>query len=98
MTKVLPDKDTREYFLMSIASALDGKFSNQLFYIITGHGGNGKSVAFKVFQEVLNDYAVRIPVSLIQHKRGKSNEAQPEVAQTKGRRLGIFDEPVYCIK
>jgi putative DNA primase/helicase len=93
MTKVLPDKNTRDYFLMAIASSLDGKCSNQLFHIITGHGGNGKSVAFNLFQDILNDYAVRIPVSLIQHKRGKSNEAQPEVAQTKGRRLGIFDEP-----
>ena len=41
----------------------------------------------------IGEYGFKFPITLITQKRASSGAANPEVARTKGRRFGIFQEP-----
>jgi putative DNA primase/helicase len=90
--QILPDPDVREYFMMWAASCLDGH-AQQMFLICTGNGSNGKSLLLGFLKDCLGDYACTFPVSLITNKRAASNAATPEIARTRGCRIGICQEP-----
>lgn len=93
INQVLPDEDVREYVLTLLASFMVGGNSNEKFHIWTGSGGNGKSKLIELFELCMGDYACKLSISLLTTKRKGSNEAQPEVARTKGKRLAVLQEP-----
>ena len=90
--QIITDPEVLEYFWLWAASCLDGH-TQQLFPIGTGNGSNGKTLLFGFLKDTMGDYAVTLPVSLITNKRAASNSATPEIARTKGCRLGLFQEP-----
>ena len=90
--QILPDPEVREYFMMWAASCLDGH-AQQMFMICTGNGSNGKSLLLGFLKDTLGEYSCTFPVSLITNKRAQSNSATPEIARTRGCRLGICQEP-----
>ena len=92
VAQIITEPEVREYFWMWAASCLDGH-TQQLFPIGTGNGSNGKTLLLGFLKDTLGDYAVTLPVSLITNKRAASNSATPEIARTKGCRLGLFQEP-----
>ncbi len=57
------------------------------------HNSNGKSKITQLFELSFGDYCITFPITLITGKRAASNSATPEIAQSKGKRFGIFQEP-----
>jgi len=93
LEKVLPDKDVRIYVLKLLASFLCGKTGEQKFHIWTGSGSNGKSKLLDLVEYAFNDYSIKLPVTVLTHKRGSSSAANPEIAKTMGKRFLTFQEP-----
>lgn len=92
-TKVLTNKNVREYFLSRLSSCVSGENREEKFYFCTGSGSNGKSLTFQLVSEALGDYYISCPITIITRKRGASNAASPELARLKGPRVGVFQEP-----
>ena len=91
---IQPSDDLREYMLDFLCSTLCGASYDELFHIMTGGGGNGKSLLFEALMStVLGEYYALLPVSVATKKRGKSNEASPELLKAKGARLLVLKEP-----
>lgn len=91
---IQPDRDMRDYMLNFITTCLCGASYDELFHFMTGGGGNGKSLLFEhLMAASLGDYFALLPVSVATKKRGKSNEATPEMIKTKGARLVVLKEP-----
>ena len=72
---------------------LDLTNQNQTFNIFTGVGSNGKSVLVKLLSMVLGDYKGTVPISLITQKRLGLGGTSSEVAQLKGLRFAVMNEP-----
>ena len=93
MSKLFPNERLREYMWQHLASCLLGTNQNQTFNIYTGVGSNGKSVFVKLFGMVLGDYKGTVPISLITQKRLSIGGTSSEVAQLKGLRYAVMNEP-----
>jgi P4 family phage/plasmid primase-like protien len=93
LAQVLPKTDIREYVLNTLASFLCGRVKQERFHIWTGEGSNGKSKLIELFEACLNDYACKLPITLLTQKRAQSNAATSEVARTQGRRFAVLQEP-----
>jgi P4 family phage/plasmid primase-like protien len=92
ISKVLPNKNVREYVLQIFASCLDGSTKREKLYVFSGSGGNGKSKLIELLDKALGDYSKGVSIALLTKKRADSNAAQPELAMTKGRRVIKFQE------
>jgi len=79
--------------LILFSSFLQGTNPEELFHIFTGVGGNGKSKLIELFEMAMGEYTFKFPITLLTQKRASSGAANPEIARTKGRRFGIFQEP-----
>ncbi len=93
INQILPNTEKREYVLKFIASCLSGSITDEKFYIWTGSGGNGKSKFVDLIDKCFGEYSFKFPISFITQKRQASNQASPELAATKGKRFGTFQEP-----
>lgn len=93
LKQVLPDQDVERYVLKLIASFLHGSSGDQKFHIWTGSGSNGKSCLMDLIETTFGDYSIKLPVTVLTHRRGGSSSATPEIAKTKGRRFASFQEP-----
>ena len=76
-----------------LASCLLGTIQNQTFNLYTGVGSNGKSVLVKLLSLVLGDYKGTVPISLITQKRLGLGGTSSEVAQLRGLRYAVMNEP-----
>jgi putative DNA primase/helicase len=87
---VLPDENVRGFLQRFVGYALTGDVGERLFVVLYGGGRNGKSVFLRVIQEILGDYAVTAPNTLLMRRKG---EAHPtEVATLHGARLAVTSE------
>lgn len=93
LQKVLTNPNIFKYVLLHLASCLDGRIREERFHLYTGGGSNGKSKTISLFEKAFGDYACKLPISLLTNKRSKSNEANSEIARTKGRRMACLQEP-----
>jgi P4 family phage/plasmid primase-like protien len=93
LTQVLPNDKIREYVMVLLSSFLEGHNADEKFNIWTGCGSNGKSKITQLFEMSFGEYCITFPITLITGKRANSNSATPEIAQSKGKRYGIFQEP-----
>jgi P4 family phage/plasmid primase-like protien len=92
---IQPEQDMRHYLLYFISSLLDGYNKEQKFIFWTGEkGSNGKSTIVELIQHTLgSDYFGILPCTLITEKRKSSSNATPELADKKGKRFCILQEP-----
>ena len=61
--------------------------------LIVTHNSNGKSKIEELFVNAFGEYTIKFPITLLTGKRAQSNSATPEIAQSKGKRFGYFEEP-----
>lgn len=91
--KILPKEEMKTYLLKLFSSFLSGHIKDEKFHIFTGTGANGKSKIIELFQSSFGDYCGQFNVSLLTQKRVKSNETNSELAQSKGKRFMVLQEP-----
>ena len=93
MEQVHIDKEMRDYVWLLLSSFLQGHTPDEKMHLCTGTGANSKSKLIEIVASAMGDYAITLPIQLLTGKRSASNAASPEVARSKGRRFGIFQEP-----
>jgi P4 family phage/plasmid primase-like protien len=93
MSQVFPSSEVRRYVWKMLASFIQGMNPDELFHIWVGVGGNGKSKLLELFEMAFGGYCFKLPVAAVTQKRCASSSAQPEIARTKGLRLGSVQEP-----
>lgn len=87
--------DMHNYVLTLIASYLDGKNKDQKFILWTGSGSNGKSTVVDLIRYAFGGYFGVLPVTVLTRKRGGSSNATPELADKRGKRFLVIQEPEY---
>jgi P4 family phage/plasmid primase-like protien len=91
--KLFPIEELYNYMWEHLASTLIGINKNQTFNIYNGVGRNGKSTLIDLMTAVLGDYICEIPITLVTQKRNSIGSASPEIANLKGKRYAIMNEP-----
>jgi P4 family phage/plasmid primase-like protien len=94
--KILPDEETRDFTLKSLASCLDGHNRDENFYLWAGRkgsGANGKSTLSDLHLKALGEYACISPVSLITGKRESANNANSALFSIRNKRCVLMQEP-----
>lgn len=91
---IQPKDDVRTYLLCYFSSMLSGDNRDQKLVIFTGPGGsNGKSTSIDLLTHTLGNYAGTLPITLLTVKRKSSSNATPELADKKGVRFLVLNEP-----
>jgi len=91
--KVFPEADLREYMLTLLASCLEGENREQKFYIMTGGGGNGKSLLINMMRFVFGEYQTSLNTAALTRRRPESGAANPDIIGLKSRRFIFMAEP-----
>lgn len=93
LQKVFPVKEELNYMLWEIAQCLDGTPTTQRFFMMVGHGSNGKSTIVRLINSALGEYAGEADVSLFTKQRPSSNSASEDLMALKGKRFVVCNEP-----
>lgn len=93
LDQVFVNTEIKEYVMTHLASVLCGSTKDERFHFWSGSGGNGKSKVIELLGMCLGEYFCNLPVTLLTQKRSKSNEANPDLAITKGKRFAVLQEP-----
>jgi P4 family phage/plasmid primase-like protien len=93
MRQLFPDPELNRYMWEHLASTLIGDNRNQTFNIYNGCGRNGKSKLVELMDKVLGDYKATVPITLVTQKRNSIGGVSPEIAQLKGIRYAVMQEP-----
>lgn len=91
--KVFPDAELREYVLTLLSACLEGENREQKFYIMTGGGGNGKSVLINLMRFTLGEYQTSLNTAALTRKRPESGAANPDIITLKSKRFIYMQEP-----
>lgn len=91
--QLFPVLALRNYMWEHLASTLIGSNENQTFNIYTGSGANGKSKLVDLMSLCLGEYKGTVPITLITQKRNSIGGTSSEVAQLKGKRYAVMQEP-----
>ncbi len=95
MEAVLPDPDVRWFFQKLMGYVATGKTDEQIFILLQGKGGDGKSTVINVLRVVLGGYAVVGNVKTFLSDAGKGADGPtPELVRFVGdTRLISLQEP-----
>ena len=94
MKKVFVNEELREYMWNHLAGVLIGMPSlNQSLYNYIGGGSNGKSVLCDLMGQILGNYKVGAPISLITQARVKVGGTNSDLISLKGARYVVMQEP-----
>lgn len=91
--KIYPDEELRTYCLTLYSACLEGCNREQLFYIMTGSGGNGKSMIVDLMSKTFGEYQESLPVTALTRKRADAGSATPEMVPIKDKRFVSMMEP-----
>ena len=91
--QLLPVQQERDYVWSHLASCLMGTNNQQAIQIWIGKGCNGKTKLIELCKKVLGDYYGTCPVGLITQKRSAVGGTTSEIAQLRGVRMAIMQEP-----
>lgn len=91
--QVFPNDELAETQLRFFSSLLYG-VPYKYFYVWTGVGDNGKSTLVRMLNATLGDeYVVTVSPTFITRRRVSSSNPTPEIADMKGSRLVVIQEP-----
>ena len=86
------EDDKYSYLLDILSLSLYGKNIHSNINIFTGVGANGKSVLGNIMQLSFGNYFKKVNSDLFT-KKSTSNNATSDIANLKGKRLVLFEEP-----
>jgi P4 family phage/plasmid primase-like protien len=93
LCSILPDCETRTYFLSHLSTCMVGGNPAQRFHILTGCGSNGKSMLMILMETCMGTYSCKAPITLLTQEPGKAGTANPEIVRMRGKRLVSLQEP-----
>ena len=93
MAQLFPNEKLQRYMWEHLASSLIGTQENQTFNMYVGSGRNGKSVLVDLMARVLGDYKGTVPTTLITQTRPSIGSTSSEIAQLRGLRYAVMQEP-----
>jgi putative DNA primase/helicase len=85
------DAALQEFVWRALGYSLTGSTKEQLFFLLHGSGGNGKTKLLEVLRYVLGDFAHSAPFSLFDYSC--RNQHPQALAQLEGRRFVTASEP-----
>ena len=92
LEQVVPIKEQRDFLVIVLSYFLTGLSSEQLWFFFHGAGSNGKSVLITLLENLMGDYATKIPTEmLMQHNRNSGGPA-PDMLLLQGKRLVFANE------
>ena len=93
LARVLPDADVRGYMQRLFGYCLTGEVSEQIFPVLYGNGGNGKSTLIEAFQYVMgHDYAGTINPQALTPGNGREDDDERNALALFGKRLCVASE------
>lgn len=93
LSQIYTNKNVRNYVLRLLASFLGGSVKEEKFPIWTGCGSNGKSKIIELLKGATGDYFGTLPITILTRKRSDAGSANPHMAQTRGKRILVMQEP-----
>ena len=92
LEQVVPIKEQRDFLVIVLGYFLTGRSNEQLWFFFHGVGSNGKSVLITLLENLMGDYATKIPTEmLMQHNRTSAGPA-PDLLLLQGKRLVFCNE------
>lgn len=91
--KIFPDKEVRDFVMMTLASTLDGYVRDERFYVWIGTGANGKSTIADLHKKALGDYAITGQTTLVTKQRESANNANSALMSLRNKRFVELQEP-----
>ena len=94
LKQIYPNEDVRNFVLQTQAQSISGRKTADTIYTHTGRGGNGKSILIEILKAMFGDYYYEVPVAMLTKANNKGhNDPDPYMAQLKGVRFGMANEP-----
>ncbi len=94
MVDILPDPEMRLFLQIYFGYCLSGDIREQVLLCCYGKGGNGKSTLLGLIAEILNDYAVGLPIqSFLHNDRRGGADATPDLVRLPAARMLMASEP-----
>lgn len=86
----LGDRDMIEYIQRCVGYSLTGEMTEQCFFILHGHGANGKSVFTEVLRALLGEYGAAVDFGMF--LANESTAVRNDLAALQGKRLVVASE------
>lgn len=74
---------------------IDGNERYLMGNFMATYNSNGKSTTVELMEKTLGDYFGILPTTVLTRKRGSSSNATPELANKRGKRVLIIQEPEH---
>jgi phage/plasmid-associated DNA primase len=93
LNSAFPNTEVARYFVDVMALSLSGRVQHETFYIHTGSGGNCKGVLGNLMELVFGSYFIKLASTMLTIAKQTRSGPEPELANTKGKRLAVATEP-----
>lgn len=92
---IYPHDDVHKYMISMIWRCLDGRNPQREhnIFLLTGNGGNGKSLWLTIVQHMLGKYCYKAPIAMFCQKRASHTAADDHSFCLWGRRFVFASEP-----
>jgi len=91
--QIFPDEEVRKCYQSILLQGMTGN-RQELFFLATGQGRNGKGLINELFSELLgNDYFYKMAVDILTSPKDLSSGANPQVANMNKKRFILSSEP-----
>lgn len=94
LEKIFPDSSVRHYFKDVESEVFVGGNHRKIVKVWTGEGDNGKSITQMIKDQMLGEYSIKAPTTLITSKKPMNGSAWPELVRAGGSVRDItLEEP-----
>jgi len=91
--KIYPDSILREFMWILLSACLKGVNQEQLFFVLSGCGGNGKSKLLDLLTKTFGELQDSLNATALTRKRADAGSANPEFIEMKNKRVVTMVEP-----
>lgn len=85
LSTIIRNTDVREYMLQQFSKMLDGNVSDNVMYILTGDGSNGKSILMHLMAKTFGSFSKKLHISTL--------TSDTDVQNIDNLRMVYFSEP-----
>lgn len=93
LTKIFPDPEALDFFLMFVASCLEKGNKEKILCIFRGHSNGGKTFVCSLINSTFGNYCTRIPVTTLTGTRANGGAATPDIVTLDKKLIALTQEP-----